>query len=384
VDMSVDLTLAGMTSGQFIRWLEHYLISVKPHVSGGYPIMPSKPGKRSLLFVDPPTVAATDDEASLIIMGRILLNEEELQRATLEVVRIAAAPAKNGSVRVYLKGLFVAIDLFEDLLSQITFEWPETMPQLLHEHPGWLQATYAVVQADIAAFIEALPAPYESSHIDWLAPNDLQPYGVFYTLWYPNPDGSLYPVMEIRVRRWRIDLTSVTTYCPTYRFDRPPSDVDVNTREGLADALNYFQSPVDEEIVRQQASLGQQVLEIVNRYKSTVQESPVEKAAVQIDQPAVPDQLAKFTVPSKLQVKRFYRDYNPFTAQRIADKLPEIYASFQQDSRYDADSWQLKYIAPKVEMTPTTLGRYLNCFRDFGTEEINGVPFPPDRRRKPR
>ena len=58
------------------------------------------------------------------------------------------------------------MDLFEDLLTQMAFEWPETLPQLLAAHPGWLLAAYSVAQTDIAAFVDALPAPYESSRID--------------------------------------------------------------------------------------------------------------------------------------------------------------------------------------------------------------------------
>ena len=383
MDMSVDLTLDGITPSQFIRWLEHYLVHMKPNASA-YPIMPSQPGKRSLLFVDPPQISVADEDASLVITGRVLRDDEEMQSTAQEVVKVTAAPAKGGSTRVYAMGLLVAIDLYEDLLSQIAFEWPEAMSYLLSMHPGWLRVAYSSVQADIAAVVEALPSPYESSLIDWVAPNDPRPFGAFYTIWYPNPDRSLYPVAEVRVRRWRDDLTSVTTFFPTYHQAYLPTGPDLDTPERVAAAFHYFNSPVDEETVRLQEPIRQKVLEVIHQHKSVVQKPALDNAEARLEQPPTTVQPTKFVAPPDDKARVFFADYNRLTAQELADKLPDIHASFKREAAYKDLHWRPYYIAAKLGLTATTIGRYLNCFRDLGIREINGIPFPPDQRRKPR
>ena len=71
-----------------------------------------------------------------------------------------------------------------------------------------------------------------------------------------------------------------------------PSDIDVQTHAGLAAAFDYLQSPIDEEVVRKQIAIQQQVLTVIKRYKHSAQDVLIDQGASQPEQPAAPDKPA--------------------------------------------------------------------------------------------
>ena len=87
-----------------------------------------------------------------------------------------------------------------------------------------------------------------------------------------------------------------------------------------------------------------------------------------------------FMVPTKEQVEPKYRsDYRPAHAQRLADNI----ATWYEESQRKWEDWTIAFIAAKLNLNSTDTGRIINALRVFTPDgAINGVPLPPDRRRK--